>query len=140
MLQKALRTVLSVATAVAVTAVAASITVVALAMTLYALLLPRLGSAGSAAGVAGAAALLGLIAALIAVRLCKPAPAPVAPPQPASLAEVLMSLAKDKPIAAGGVATAAALLTLIKPQVIGVILRTVIDAWPTKTKPPKGRA
>jgi len=124
-----LRKALMIAAALGATAAAAGALIVALAYALFAVLQTPLGSAGASACVAGAAAVLIGLTALIAVRSSgatkKKKPAPAAS---GNLSQTLIDLFKDKPFVASGVAAAAAALTLIKPEIIGVILRTVLNA------------
>ena len=49
-----------------------------------------------------------------------------------SLADRLMDLVRDKPMATAGVAVAAGLMALRNPAVIAVIVRTILDALPAK--------
>ena len=131
-----------VAATLAAMAVAAATAVVALAFALFALLRGPIGPAGAAACVAAAAAVSIGVASLIAAGNARRAARPTH--EPASLTHQLFELVKDKPIASGGVAVGAVLMALRNPQILGVLLRTLIEAWPaaaaglaTKAEPPR---
>lgn len=136
MLQKAMLA----AAALAAMAVAAAVGVIALAFALYALLLPLTGPAGAAACVAAlSATTVGLAGALAARGADRTSQA--IEPESFNLAERLMDLVRDKPLASAGVALAAGLMVMRNPQVIGVVLRTLLEAWPNLDfgARPKGR-
>jgi hypothetical protein len=108
--------------AIAAIATSASVVVVALAFALYALVRPMLGDAGASAVVAGAFALIvgiGGLAAMPRGRRRRKAD----PSSPAGVAEDLMELVRDKPIASAGVALAAGIMAMRNPRVIGEIAR-----------------
>ena len=127
MLQKAMM----VAAALAAMAVAAAIAVIALAFALYALLQPQIGSAAAAACVAAVSAIaIGLAGFLAARGADTGARSQADSPESFSLVEKLMELVRDKPMASAGVALAAGLMVMRNPAVIGVILRTLLEAWP----------
>ncbi|QUD87639.1 hypothetical protein [Phenylobacterium montanum] len=131
MLQKAMMA----AAALAAMAVAAAVGVIALAFALYALLRDLIGPAGAAACVAAVAALAIALAGLFAARGAD---------QPEDtesfgLAEKLLELVRDKPLASAGVALAAGLLVMRNPAVIGVIVRTLLEAWQAPQPKAKGR-
>lgn len=133
-----LRKALLIAAALGATAMAAAALVVALAYALFAALVGPIGAPLASASVAGAAAVLIGLAALIASLKARPPrrkPAPVHE----SLTQTLMDAFKEKPFVAGGVAAAAAALALIKPEVIGVILRTLINVRGGPSSGAKGR-
>ncbi|MDR3506949.1 MAG: hypothetical protein P4L64_03525 [Caulobacteraceae bacterium] len=136
MLQKAMMT----AAAITAMAVAAAVGVISLAFAIYGLLKDPLTPAGASAAVAAICAVTIALAGLIAARAAKAAE-DKAPSEPETLSLVtqLMDLVRDKPLAVGGVALAAGLIVMRNPQVIGVILRTLLDAWSQGGAAPKGR-
>jgi hypothetical protein len=117
--------------AIAVIAASASVVVVALAFTLYALVEPYVGRAGASAAVAGAFALIAAIVGFAAMpRGRKRRTGPVTP---TDVAEDLMELVRDKPIASAGVALGAAIMAMRNPRVIGEIARAFFQ----NRRPPK---
>jgi hypothetical protein len=128
------------AAALAAMAVAAAVGVIALAFALYALLQPFIGSAGAAASVAAVSAIAVTLAGLFAARGAESQHKP-SEPENFGLAERLLDLVRDKPMASAGVALAAGLMVMRNPAVIGVILRTLLEAWAgfEVTGKPKGR-
>ena len=125
------RFLMAIAAAAAI-ATAAAVSVVALAFCINALLVPPLGAAGAAGAECAIFAILvaigGLIAMAAAKKKSKQGPAGDA----ISLADRLMDLVRDKPMATAGVAVAAGLMALRNPAVIAVIVRTILDALPAK--------
>lgn len=110
--------------AIAFLATSASVVVVALAFALYALVRPMLGDAGASAAVAGAFALILAIGGFAAMPRGKKRPGTGTP---AGVAEDLMELVRDKPIASAGVALAAAIMAMRNPRVIGEIARAFVQ-------------
>ena len=125
------RFLMAVAAAAAI-APAAAVSVVALAFCVFALLVPLLGKAGAAGAECALFAVLvglgGLLAMPGAKKTSKQGPAGDA----ITLADRLMDLVRDKPMASAGIAVAAGLMALRNPAVIAVIVRTILDALPTK--------
>ena len=134
MLQRALMAIV----AAAALATAAAVMVVALAFAAYALMVTPLGAAGAAGGVAAICAVLLALVGLIAVSSAgrKPAGRRGSENEAVSLAERLMDLVRDKPMASAGIAVAAGLMALRNPAVIAVIVRTILEALPTKGRKP----
>jgi hypothetical protein len=110
--------------AVAFLATSASVVAVALAFALYALVRPMLGDAGAGAAVAGAFAVILAIGGLAAMPRGKRRSGTGTP---AGVAEDLMELVRDKPIASAGVALAAAIMAMRNPRVIGEIARAFVQ-------------
>ncbi|HEY2660175.1 MAG TPA: hypothetical protein VGI79_10660 [Caulobacteraceae bacterium] len=138
MLQKAMM----VAAALAAMAVAAATGVIALAFALYELLRTPLGPAGAAASVAALCAVAITVAGLVAVRGAGPKERHSAEDRESfGLMERLMELVRDKPMASMGVALAAGVMVMRNPAVIGVVLRTLMEAWAISNAvgKPKGR-
>ncbi len=139
MLQKAMM----VAAALAAMAVAAGTCVIALAFALYALLRAPLGPAGAAASVAALCAVAIALAGFIAARGSEAkGDASANDRESFGLMERLMELVRDKPLASTGVALAAGLMVMRNPAVIGVVLRTLMEAWAISSgggRPPKRR-
>jgi hypothetical protein len=106
---------------VAIAAISASVAVAvfASAFALFALVQPYVGSAGGGAVVAGAFALIALIVGLIAMPRRKRRRAE----GPSGVAEDLMDLVRDKPLAAAGVALAAGVMAMRNPRVITEVAR-----------------
>ena len=125
------RVLMAVAAAAAI-ATAAAVSVIALAFCIYALLVTPLGAAGAAGAECAIFAVLvavgGLIALARAKRSRKQGPAGDA----ISLADRLMDLVRDKPMATAGIAVAAGLMALRNPAVIAAIVRIILDALPAK--------
>lgn len=112
--------------AISAIATAASVVVVALAFALFALVQPMLGDAGASAVVAGAFALVAAIIGFSAMprrRRRRPGTG-----SPAGVAEDLMDLVRDKPVASAGVALAAAIMAMRNPRVIGEIARAFFQS------------
>jgi hypothetical protein len=112
--------------AIAALSTAASVVVVALAFALFALVQPMLGDAGASAVVAGAFALIAAIGGFAAVprgRRRRPGTG-----SPSGVAEDLMDLVRDKPVASAGVALAAAIMAMRNPRVIGEIARAFFQS------------
>jgi hypothetical protein len=107
--------------AIAFLATSASVVAVALAFALYALVLPYVGAAGAGAVVAGVFALILAIGGFAAMPRGRKRRAGAA--TPAGVAEDLMELVRDKPIASAGVALAAGIMAMRNPRVIGEIAR-----------------
>jgi hypothetical protein len=133
MLQRALMAVV----AAAALATAAAVMVVALAFAAYALMVTPLGAAGAAGGVAAICAVVFAIVGLIAVSRVGGKSAGRRSPEgdAVGLADRLMDLVRDKPMASAGIAVAAGLMALRNPAVIAVIVRTILEALPKKPKP-----
>ena len=131
------RFLMAVAAAAAI-ATAAAVSVIALAFAIYALLAPLLGAAGAAGAECAIFAILvalgGLMAMGAAKKKSKQGPAGDA----ISLADRLMDLVRDKPMASAGSAVAAGLMALRNPAVIAVIVRTVLDTLQTRSTKKKG--
>ena len=108
--------------AIAFLATSASIVAVAVSFALYALVLPYVGAAGASAVVAGVYALI-LAVAGVAVMPRGRNRRRAGTGTPAGVAEDLMELVRDKPIASAGVALAAAIMAMRNPRVIGEIAR-----------------
>jgi hypothetical protein len=114
-------------------AAAAAVVVIAAAFGVYALLEPLLGAAGAAGALALIVAILiglaGWLAASMASRPRRSRKGRNEGEREAmGLVERLMDLVGDKPLAAAGVAAAAAVMALRNPVVISAILTTLIDA------------
>lgn len=110
--------------AIAFLATSASVVAVALAFALYALVRPYVGDAGASAVVAGAFALILAIGGLAAMPRGKKRPGTGTPQ---GVAEDLMELVRDKPIASAGVALAAGIMAMRNPRVIGEIARAFVQ-------------
>ncbi len=108
--------------AIAFLATSASIVAVAVSFALYALVLPYVGAAGASAVVAGVYALI-LAVAGVAVMPRGRNRRRAGTGTPAGVAEDLMELVRDKPIASAGVALAAGIMAMRNPRVIGEIAR-----------------
>ena len=125
------RFLMAIAAAAAI-GTAAAISVIALAFCVYALLVTPLGAAGAAGAecalFAALVAIGGLLAMAAAKKKSKQGPAGDA----ISLADRLMDLVRDKPMASAGIAVAAGLMALRNPAVIAIIVRTILDALPAK--------
>jgi hypothetical protein len=106
---------------VAIAAISASVVVAifAAAFALFALVQPYVGSAGGGAVVAGVFALIALIVGLIAM----PRRRRRRGEGPSGVAEDLMDLVRDKPLASAGVALAAGIMAMRNPRVIGEVIR-----------------
>jgi membrane associated rhomboid family serine protease len=112
--------------AISAIATAVSVVVVALAFALFALVQPMLGDAGASAVVAGAFAVIAAIVGFAAVpRRHRRRPGTGSP---AGVAEDLMDLVRDKPVASAGVALAAAIMAMRNPRVIGEIARAFFQS------------
>jgi hypothetical protein len=108
--------------AIAFLATSAAIVAVAVSFALYALVLPYVGAAGASAVVAGVYALILAIGGL-AVMPRGRNKRRAGTGTPAGVAEDLMELVRDKPIASAGVALAAGIMAMRNPRVIGEIAR-----------------
>jgi len=98
--------------AAAAVAAASGVCIVALAFTLYALMREVVGPAGAAASVAGAAALLiVIVAAGLAIKVGTKKRVP-------GLGERVAGVAKQRPLAAGAVALAAAIFAARNPKML----------------------
>ncbi len=117
--------------AIAFLATSASVIAVALAFALYALVRPTLGDAGASAAVAGAFAVILAVGGFIAMPRGRKRPGTGTP---AGVAEDLMELVRDKPIASAGVALGAAIMAMRNPRVIGEIARAFVDGRARKPK------
>ena len=111
--------------AIAAIAMSAAVAVAAAAFALFALVQPSLGDAGAAAVVMGVFALIVVIGGLLAIprrrRRSKTA-------GPTGVAEDLMELVRDKPIASAGVALAAGIMAMRNPRVIGEVARAFFQS------------
>ena len=125
------RVLMAVAAASAI-ATAAAVSVVALAFAIYALLSTPLGAAGAAGAECAIFAVLVGIACLVAYGRAKKASRQGPAGDAISLADRLMDLVRDKPMASAGIAVAAGLMALRNPAVIAIIVRTILDALPAK--------
>jgi len=115
--------------ALAAMAVAAGVGVVAAGLAIYAGLNAHFGPAWAAAGVAAAAVLGISLGGVLAARQARPAQADQDDARDQlGLVTQLMDLVRDKPLASAGVALAAGLVLMRNPGVIGVILRSLLDA------------
>ena len=107
---------------VSIAAICASVTVAvfAAAFALFALVQPYVGSAGAGAVLTGGFALFALIVGLIAMprrRRRRHGDGP------SGVAEDLMDLVRDKPMASAGVALAAGIMAMRNPRVITEVIR-----------------
>ncbi len=125
------RFLMAVAAAAAI-ATAAAVSVVALAFCVYALLVTPLGAAGAAGAECALFAVLVALGGLIAMGRAKKRSKQGPAGDAISLADRLMDLVRDKPMASAGIAVAAGLMALRNPAVIAVIVRTILDALPAK--------
>ena len=107
--------------AIAAICTAVSVAIVALAFALFAFVQPYVGSAGGGAVVAGVAALVALIVGLVAM----PRRRRRSSEGPTGVADDLMDLVRDKPIAAVGVAVAAGIMAMRNPRVIIEVVRAM---------------
>jgi hypothetical protein len=129
------RTLAALATAAAVVA-AVFVSVIAAFFTLYALVEPHWGSAGGGAVVATAAALLAIIIALVAARGMGDRKAKedhqakgAAPTggSHADMAQILLSVVKDRPLLSAGAAVAVGVYALRNPALISAVVRGFMD-------------
>ena len=127
------RVLMAVAAASAI-ATAAAVSVVALAFAIYALLSTPLGAAGAAGAVCAIFALLVALVGLFAVSRANKKGREAPAGEAISLADRLMDLVRDKPMASAGIAVAAGLMALRNPAVIAVIVRTILEALPAKPR------
>jgi len=106
---------------VAIAAICASVTVTvfAAAFALFALVQPYVGAAGGGAVLAGVFAVIALIVGLIAM----PRRRRRRGDGPSGVAEDLMDLVRDKPMASAGVALAAGIMAMRNPRVITEVIR-----------------
>jgi hypothetical protein len=111
---------LMAAVAIAALATAAAVAVVAASYALFALLQPMFGNAGASGIVTGTFAFLVLVGGLLAIPRKRRR---VRSEGPTGVAEDLMELVRDKPIAAGGVALAAGIMAMRNPRVIAEVVR-----------------
>ncbi|HEX4197303.1 MAG TPA: hypothetical protein VHZ26_07665 [Caulobacteraceae bacterium] len=117
--------------AIAAIATSASVVIVALAFALYALVEPYVGRAGASAVVAGSFAVIAAIIGLVSMPRGRRRRRGEATAN--DVAEDLMELVRDKPIASAGVALAAGIMAMRNPRVIGEIARAFFQ----NRKPPK---
>jgi hypothetical protein len=99
---------------------AAGVAVVSAAFAVFALLRPYAGEAGAAAIICGVCALAVLLGGILAAprgRRRSRSDGPTA------VADDLMELVRDKPIASAGVAVAAGIMAMRNPRVIGEVAR-----------------
>ena len=107
---------------VAIAAICASVTVTvfAAAFALFALVQPYVGNAGAGAVLAGVFAVIALIVGLIAMPRRRRRRRGEGP---SGVAEDLMDLVRDKPMASAGVALAAGIMAMRNPRVISEVIR-----------------
>jgi hypothetical protein len=107
---------------VAIAAICASVTVTvfAAAFALFALVQPYVGNAGAGAVLAGVFAVIALIVGLIAMPRRRRRRRGEGP---SGVAEDLMDLVRDKPMASAGVALAAGIMAMRNPRVITEVIR-----------------
>jgi hypothetical protein len=120
------RRVLMACVAIVMLATAGGVVMVAAAYAVFALAQAQLGPAGGAAVTALVfAVILGLGGLVFTPRGRKRARA--TPGTSAALAEELMELVRDKPLASAGVALAAGIMAMRNPKVIGEVLRGLLQ-------------
>jgi hypothetical protein len=107
-------------TAIVAIATAAAIALVAASFAIFALARPYVGDAGASGVVCGVYALLVLIGGIAAIPRKRRR---VRSEGPTGVAEDLMELVRDKPMASAGVALAAGIMAMRNPRVIGEIAR-----------------
>jgi hypothetical protein len=115
-------------TTAVVVAVATGISVVATAFGIFALLRSVWGEAAASVIVAVLFALLALAVAVLAAR---EAPAPVrqaqAVPEIPAMAERLLDLVRDKPLASAAVAAVAGFIAVRNPQILSALMKVFMD-------------
>ncbi|HYE45862.1 MAG TPA: hypothetical protein VEA44_08825 [Caulobacter sp.] len=128
------RTLAALATAAAVVA-AVAVSVVAVFFTVYALVEPHWGSAGAGAVVAGTAALLAAIIAMVAARKMEGDRTRAAGQAKAAgggnhadMAQVILSVIKDRPLLSAGAAVAVGVYALRNPALISAVVRGFMDS------------
>ena len=109
---------------------------VAIAFAIYAGLREVIGPAWAAAGVAGIVALLAVIVALVAFRKASPKP-PKRGEEPSSLATKAFEFGRERPIAAVGIATAAAVAAVAVALKNPKVLTAIIAGFFAPPPPPK---
>lgn len=116
--------------AAAAIAGAAVITMVALSFAIYGLLLPQIGPANASAVVAAVFALMIGFAGLMAARGAGGGRRGerINEREAMGLADRLLELARDKPMAAVGVALALGLILMRSPQALGAIARAFFES------------
>ena len=128
-----LRRLLTTVVAATSIATAAAIALVALAGAIFALLLPHVGAAYAAAIVAAVFALLVGLAGLLAMRgsggFNLSGGGRVDEREAMGLAERLMELARERPVAAVGVALALGIVLMRSPNALGAIARAFFDSF-----------
>lgn len=130
-----IRRLFLLAAALAATSAAAAVSVFAAALALFAFVRPWTGEAGAAAVVMGVFALVVALGGLLAAQAAKPK-RPDPRLESASLMQRLTELAKARPMAAAGVAIAAAAMAARNPAVVGAVARAFFDGL-NRPKPPK---
>lgn len=111
--------------AIAAIATSAAVTVVAASYALFALMQPSLGNAGASAVVMAVFALIVLLGGLLAIPRRKHR---VRHEGAAGVAEDLMELVRDNPMAAAGVAVAAGIMAMRNPRVITEVARAFFQS------------
>ncbi len=108
---------------VAIAAICAAVVIAltAASFAIYALVQPYVGSAGAAGVVTAVYALIALAIGLIAMPRRRRKPTEGA----SGVADDLMDLVRDKPIAAAGVAVAAGIMAMRNPRVIIEVVRAL---------------
>jgi hypothetical protein len=110
---------------IAAISAAAAIAMVAASFALYAFARPQLGPAGASAVVTGVYALIVLLGGLIAMPRGRKRPKGEGP---AGVAEDLMELVRDNPMASIGVAVAAGVMAMRNPRVIGEVAKAFFES------------
>jgi hypothetical protein len=121
--------ILSLAAAIAAVAAAAAVCVVAAAFAVYALVKSDLGPAGGAAVVAAVFALVAVVAAWLATRKVAPRARTGASPEPASLVDTAIGLAKTQPLLALGVGAAAAVAAVTVAVRNPAVVTAIVSAF-----------
>jgi hypothetical protein len=132
-----LRRILLAVVGVVAAAAAAAIALVALSFALYALVRPYVGPAGAAAIVAGAYALIVGLAALIAGLAFRGAPRRsrrASEREAFGVLDRITDLARDKPIAAAGVALALGIVLMRSPRSLAAVAGAFVDSLTGKPR------
>jgi hypothetical protein len=120
------RRLLMACVAIVMIATSGGVVIVAAAYAVFALAKTEFGPAGAAAVTALVFAIVLAIGGFLAAP--KPRKRTNAPPgTSAALAEELMELVRDKPLASAGVALAAGIMAMRNPKVIGEVLRGLLQ-------------
>lgn len=121
------RTLMALAAGAAIAA-AAAVGVFSAFFALFAFIEPMVGTAGAAAIISGASALAVAVAGFVAARKAEGDRKTAAAAAPdASLVEMILGLARDKPLLAAGAAVAAGIYALRNPQLISAVIRAFMD-------------